>query len=201
MRLYENLLVLRNTDASDIYRIHQRLDFHVQETCGTKLPYSWHHIQHPERPEATVVFIRSQTPLRMAGEKVRDVELEAGGLIEFNVLMNRKNVDRNGSTREKRVVRYLPCSQERMMEIAPVVLERCGLADTSVEHRGELSYPVRVDSKGRRPFALVGHNLHVVARISDVAAGIGSNRIFGFGMVRDLDLTVPGLVGGVRRGQ
>ncbi len=198
MKIYENMFVLRNTDAADVYQVHQRLDYHIQETRGVKLAYSWFHQTHPQRPDATIILMRSGIPLEMAGEKSLEVHLTEGMRLKFKTVANRKVVDRSESTPERRITRYLPCSKDLMLRLFPGLMERAGFSDVEVVHVGQESRHINVRTKGRRPFSLLGHHLEVVATVADVAAaeqaiaqGVGSNRIFGFGMLRELAFDVP----------
>ncbi|MCJ5458538.1 hypothetical protein RZQ20_20185, partial [Raoultella ornithinolytica] len=81
MIFYDNAFRLRIPHTS-IYRIHQHLDFFVQERKGEKLPYSFKIL--PGTANDAQLLVRTASPLGLPGEKPRELTLLYGSTTYCN---------------------------------------------------------------------------------------------------------------------
>ncbi len=80
MIFYDNAFRLRISHTS-VYRIHQHLDFFMQERKGEKLPYSFKIF--PGTGNDSRLLVRTATALELPGEKKRELILSEGHEIKF----------------------------------------------------------------------------------------------------------------------
>lgn len=189
MIYYENTLKLRETDPSQPYLVHQRLDYLVQETLRCKVPYSWRRIAHPHEPNTTIIYLRSAMQLGLAGEQAIQLELNVADAILFNINFCFPIKHPVPGTTKKRAVN-MP------MNILPEVLTRqCEGAGLLLQsHSASDAYQEQFLRKKER-FTLQCNPISVVAEIMDVALaeqavvyGIGRKRVFGYGQMANLEV-------------
>lgn len=80
MMFYHNTFRIR-IPHSDIYRIHQHLDFYIQEKAGLKIPYSFKII--PRSANGSAILLRTALPLTLPGEETKEIHLKTGDTVSF----------------------------------------------------------------------------------------------------------------------
>ncbi len=182
MKYFENALHLRNIPHDDIYRVHQTLDFHIQETCKVKLPYSFKVV--PGSADDSNVLVRSPVSLGLPGERTTERSLSVGDSISFVTTM----------TMIQRVV-----TNERKREITPPPEEhesyvrgrfaRAGFELTDLLVAEPEYFYVRKSQKGK-PIVLPASVIlatGIVTSVEDaektLVYGVGRKRVFGFGLM------------------
>ncbi|HAV1239773.1 TPA: hypothetical protein JGU28_004559 [Salmonella enterica] len=76
MIFYENVLRMR-ISHHDIYRIHQRLDTHIQEHARIKTLYSFKIV--PGFASDSAILLRTVQPMNLPGEKKTEIFLKKRG--------------------------------------------------------------------------------------------------------------------------
>ncbi|EDQ7228050.1 type I-E CRISPR-associated protein Cas6/Cse3/CasE [Salmonella enterica subsp. enterica] len=84
MIFYENALRIR-IPHEEIYRIHQHLDFFIQEEARVKTPYSFKIM--PGFANDASVFVRTVQPLHLSGERKQEIFLKNTDTIRFSTML------------------------------------------------------------------------------------------------------------------
>lgn len=185
MKYYESALRLR-IPSSDVYGIHQHLDYFIQEQCKVKLPYSFS-IQ-PGTGNDTHVLLRTAQAIGVPGEVQKSMYFSEGQevVITGTIAAVRREV-LNGRKRE-----VCPPSGE-LPEFVKYRLSRAGLTP----HHVGVNKMDRLVVKKVDPSMQKGHRIHipactfhatgVVSSVADFEKafvfGIGRKRIFGVGQI------------------
>lgn len=190
MILYENTLKLRETPPQNPYLAHQRVDFLIQETLRSKLPYSWRRMAHPLEPNSTVVFLRTPTPLNLPGEKTLETKLNVGDVLlcktQFCYLTYRTNKPATPQNKPDNP------STDRLQTALQTQCEKYGLKlHTKTAGAAYKEY----FNKKRHTFFLKIHPVSMVVEVTDtelaeqaIAYGIGLKRVFGYGQLTDIEV-------------
>lgn len=185
MKYYESTLRLR-IPSSDVYGIHQHLDYFIQEQCKAKFPYSFS-IQ-PGTGNDTHVLLRTVQAVGVPGEVQRNVYFSEGQEVTITgtIAAVRREV-LNGRKREV----CPPCG-----ELPEFVKYRLGRAGLTPHHVGVNKMDSLIVKKADQP-TQKGHRIHIPACtfhangiVSSVADfekafvfGVGRKRIFGVGQI------------------
>ncbi|MEM0550160.1 MULTISPECIES: hypothetical protein [Aeromonas] len=191
MIFYENSLKLRETPPAMPYVAHQRIDFLLQETLKSKLPYSWKRVAHPDELNSTLVYLRTAAPLNLPGEKAREMSLRVGDMLlcHTNFCFQRKETVTTPKGPKDRAV---PLEADALPEVLHRQCEKAGLLLHS--HSAGTAYREHYQKK-RHKFFLKVFPVSLVVEIRDVslaeqaiAYGIGHKRVFGYGQLTDMEL-------------
>lgn len=183
MKYYESKLRLR-IPSSDVYGIHQHLDFFIQEQSKAKLPYSFN-IQ-PGTGNDSLILLRTAQPIGVPGEQHHSVTFAEGEVVTLNGTMaavRRETV--NGRKRE------LTPPRDELGAFIEYRLERAGF---SPHHVGVyetvkliVQKPDSHRNKGHRivipatEFLATGKVTSVEEFEKAFVFGVGRKRIFGVG--------------------
>lgn len=181
MRYYENALRLR-IPCSEIYRIHQNLDFLLQEKCGIKLPYSFN-IQ-PGNANDTHILLRTSVSMGFPGEVRRDMALQSGDTLPFTTTLTM--IQRISNGKSKREITPSPDLQEHYVihRFSRAGFELQDLLVTPPEY-----VYVKKAKKGRAIVipASVVRATGIVTSVEEaekaIVYGVGRKRVFGFGLM------------------
>ena len=121
MIFYDNAFRLRISHTS-VYRIHQHLDFFMQERKGEKLPYSFKIF--PGTGNDSRLLVRTATALELPGEKKRELILSEGHEIKFITSMA---IFHKGTKSEGHGRRQFAPSDEASYQMALTKLAKAGL--------------------------------------------------------------------------
>ena len=170
---------------SDIYRIHQHLDFYIQEKAGLKIPYSFKII--PGSANDSAILLRTALPLALPGEEIKEIHLKTGDTVSFATTLA---VIRHEIVAGKK--KQMTPPPERLEEYIHARLARAGFTVQSLVAGQPENIIVRKYSSERMTPVLVPVSaIRATCVISSVAEaekalvyGIGRKRIFGFGFLK-----------------
>lgn len=183
MIFYDNAFRLR-IPHTRVYRIHQQLDYFMQERKGEKLPYSFKIL--PGEDNDANLFVRSAVSLGLPGEKKRELFLTEGDEISFitSMAIFHKGTQSDGVSRRM----YTP-ADDKLHPLAVEKLIRAGLEPRQLK----VSTPELVHiAKGneKRGFCLPVVTIQGTAVISNqqdaenaIVYGVGPKRVFGCGYI------------------
>lgn len=199
MIFYENVLKLRETPIDTPYLAHQRLDFLLQETLKSKLPYCWKRAAHPHEQNSTVAHLRTIVPLGLPGEKKHEMTLSVGDMLlchtHFCFQKKESLAVQPPQTTTERVrakQRTVLMSDDELPRVLRIQCEKAGLHLHS--HSSGESFCERYEKK-RHNFRLKVFPVSLVLEVQDtalaeqaIAYGIGHKRIFGYGQLADMEI-------------
>ena len=133
MIFYDNAFRLRISHTS-VYRIHQHLDFFMQERKGEKLPYSFKIF--PGTGNDSRLLVRTATALELPGEKKRELILSEGHEIKFITSMA---IFHKGTKLEGHGRRQFAPSDEASYQMALTKLAKAGLDSRQIVVSGRNS--------------------------------------------------------------
>lgn len=181
MKFYENAFRVR-IPHHEIYRIHQNLDFFIQEKCGIKLPYSFN-IQ-PSSAEDSQVLIRTPVSVGLPGEVLRDIMLSVGDKIPFITTMTM--IQRVSEGEKKREI-TVPTEQHKSYVADRFSRAGFELQDLLVAPPEYFYVKKSAKAKAIVLPASVVRATGVVTSVEDaektLVYGIGRKRVFGFGLI------------------
>ncbi|MDZ0180508.1 type I-E CRISPR-associated protein Cas6/Cse3/CasE [Klebsiella quasipneumoniae] len=181
MIFFDNAFRLR-IPHTNVYRIHQHLDFFMQERKGEKLPYSFKIL--PGTANDSRLLVRTATALDLPGEKKRELSLSDGHEIRFitSMAIFHKGTKSEGHGRRQ----YTP-SDEAGYELAVSKLTKAGLTPCQIVVSGPEIVHIAKGNAGRG-FSLPVFTVQGTAMISHpqkaemgIVYGIGPKRVFGCG--------------------
>lgn len=183
MIFYDNAFRLRIPHTS-VYRIHQHLDFFMQERKGEKLPYSFKIF--PGTGNDSRLLVRTATALELPGEKKRELILSEGHEIKFITSMA---IFHKGTKSEGHGRRQFAPSDEASYQMALTKLAKAGLDSRQIVVSGPEF--VHIDKGNtRRGFMLPVFTVQGAATISNqqeaemaIVYGVGPKRVFGCGFM------------------
>lgn len=183
MKYYESTLRLR-IPSSDLYGIHQHLDFFIQEQSMAKLPYSF--TIQPGTGNDSLILLRTAQPIGVPGEKHRSVAFSEGEAITLSgtiAAVRRETV--NGRKREVTPPRdELNAFVEYRLERAGFSPHHVGVYETK---KLVVQKPDTHVNKGHRivipatEFLATGKVTSVEEFEKAFVFGVGRKRIFGVG--------------------
>lgn len=189
MKYYESALRLRIA-SSNLYEIHQHLDYFIQEQSHAKLPYSFL-VQRGSGNDSRIL-LRTAQPIGVPGEKHRSVTFFEGQKFTINgsmAVIRRETV--NGRKRE-----IIP-PPDQLNEFVQYRLERSGFSPHHVGvHKTErhvIKKPERNNLKGHKivipasDYTAIGKVICVEEFEQAFVFGVGRKRVFGFGLITTLE--------------
>lgn len=179
MIFYENVLCMR-ISHHDIYRIHQRLDTHIQERARIKTLYSFKIV--PGFASDSAILLRTVQPMDLPGERKTEIFLKEGDNVQFSTTL--AVMQREMSNDRRRQITPPP---ERLEEYIRNRLANAGFSVTSLV----TDEPENIIIKKRdRPILIPATFLSATCTINSVEEaekalvyGVGRKRIFGFGFL------------------
>lgn len=193
MKFYETLMMVR-LPMGALDDLHKQVDSTLKERLNYRLPYSLYFCAHPDAADATIVKVRTVAALGMPGEKTQSLDLSIGDQLEFDLLINNAIRFSDGS-REKQRERSAT-DEEMLTHVIPKRLNDAGFEIETIEQMGMTRYPVSKRKRNeKRHFIVSGQNVRVRVKVKDVSAaeqaigyGIGRKKIYGFGMLRNINI-------------
>lgn len=188
MKFFEMTLLMRNTPINQRYQQHQRLDTLIQEHCNHRFRYSFFMVAHPSQPSSSIAHVRTRTSLGLPNSQEKELNVELGQTVLFRTYMTYRAPGR--ATR-------LSASPNEIEGRIPFALRARGMDlvnATLIRHERE---QITKDGKGgkKHTFGVNAYEFTIIANITDVGLfeqavieGIGCTRVFGFGMMRDLEV-------------
>ncbi|MEQ0318082.1 type I-E CRISPR-associated protein Cas6/Cse3/CasE [Klebsiella sp. GB_Kp051] len=183
MIFYDNAFRLRIPHTS-IYRIHQHLDFFVQERKGEKLPYSFKIL--PGTANDAQLLVRTASPLGLPGEKPRELTLSEGDGISFITSMA---IFHKGSQKEGTGRRQYAPSDDKKHDLAVKKILNAGFEPDHIVVGGAEIVHVGKGNSGRG-FTLPLFTIRGTVVVSNkqeaekaIVFGIGPKRVFGCGFM------------------
>ncbi|EKT1261146.1 type I-E CRISPR-associated protein Cas6/Cse3/CasE [Salmonella enterica] len=183
MIFYENALRLR-IPYHDIYRIHQNLDFFIQEKCRVRMPYSFKIMPASAGSNDAAVFFRTMQSLALPGERKKDVLLKTGDIARFttSLAVIQHRIEGN---------KQITLPPERIEEYARKRLEGAGFRVQTLVADETHNVIVKSRKTTRGPSILIpAAVIHTTCSVTSVEEaekalvyGIGKKRIFGFGFL------------------
>ncbi|ELW2865787.1 type I-E CRISPR-associated protein Cas6/Cse3/CasE [Salmonella enterica] len=183
MIFYENALRMR-IPHHDIYRIHQNLDFFIQEKCRVRMPYSFKIMPVSAGSNEAAVFFRTIQPLALPGERKKDVLLKMGDITCFTtslaVIQHRAEGNKQMTLPSEQIEGYA----RRRLEGAGFHVQTLVIDETN-------NVIVKSRKTKRDPSILIpAAVIHTACSVTSVEEaekalvyGIGKKRIFGFGFL------------------
>ncbi|TKV05703.1 type I-E CRISPR-associated protein Cas6/Cse3/CasE [Citrobacter sp. wls619] len=183
MIFWQNTFLIR-VPHYEVYKIHQHLDYFIQEKCRVKIPYSFK--AAPGTGSDTCIQLRTAQPLALPGEQTREIYLQAGDTVRFTTALA--------------VIRHFIVDGKKR-QITPSPAEREGYIYTRLAKAG---FSVQSLTAGEPENVIVRKNVSVNAspilipvsaiRVTCTVSqageaekalvyGIGRKRIFGFGFL------------------
>lgn len=181
MKFYENAFRVR-IPYSDIYRIHQNLDFLIQEKCSIKLPYSFN-IQ-PGNADDAHILLRTSVAMGFPGEVCRNLTLKVGDAIPFVTTLTM--IQRVIDGKRKREITTPPELQKGY------VIERFSRAGLELQELlvSPPEYFYVKKSKKVKAIVLPASIIRATGIVTSVEEaekaivyGVGRKRVFGFGLI------------------
>ncbi|WP_042857923.1 type I-E CRISPR-associated protein Cas6/Cse3/CasE [Dickeya sp. NCPPB 3274] len=183
MIYYDNALRLR-LPHNEIYRIHQNLDFFIQEKLNIKTPYSFK--STPGTANDTLILIRTAQSLSLPGEVKKSINISEGDELEFISTM--AVVKRENQGERKREVQPTP---EELDHYVQGRIERSGFSVHFLNvSKSEIYSIKKPGTKILIPASIVKSRCKVNSvelAENSIVYGIGRKRVFGFGFLSVMD--------------
>ncbi len=185
MKYYESTLRLR-IPSTDLYGIHQHLDFFIQEQSKAKLPYSF--LVQPGTGNDSRILLRTAQPIGVPGEKHLSATFTEGQKITLcgsMAVVRRETV--NGRKREVTPPHHeLNEFIHYRLELAGFTPHHVGVYETK---KNIIQKPDHRHQKGHRivvpttEFIATGNVASVEEFEQAFVFGVGRKRIFGVGQI------------------
>lgn len=181
MKFYENAFRVR-VPHYEIYRIHQNLDFLIQEKCGVKLPYSFN--IHPGNADDAQILLRTPVSMGFPGEVSRSITLKVSDTIPFVTTLTM--IQRVNDGKSKREITPPPRQQKGYVEQR---FSRAGFELQDLLVAPPENFYVKKSEKDKAivlPASIV-RATGIVTSVEEaekaIVYGIGRKRVFGFGLI------------------
>lgn len=189
MKFFEVTLVMRNTLPNQLYQQHQRLDTLIQEGCDHRFRYSYLTIPHPSQPSSSIALIRTRTALGLPNTHAKELNVEEGQTVLFRTYMTYRAPGRAArvSAAPDEIEGRIPFAlRARGMELVTAKIIR---HDKVTIEKGKKS------RNQKHGFFVHAYEITIIAKVIDrglfeqaVVEGVGCTRVFGFGMMRDIEV-------------
>lgn len=188
MKFFEMMLVMRNTPPNQIYQQHQRLDTLIQEGCDHRFRYSYLVMPHPSQPSSSVALVRTRSPLGLPNSHEKELNVEQGQTVMFRTYMTYRAPGR--ATR-------VSAAPDEIEGRIPFALRARGmeLATAKVIRHDKVTIEKGKKRDKKHSFFIHAYEITIIATVTDralfeqaVIEGIGCTRVFGFGMMRDIEV-------------
>lgn len=184
MIFYHNVFRMK-IPCYEIYKIHQHLDFFIQEKSRIKTPYSFKIM--PGSGSDSGILLRTSQPLSLPGEQMKEIYLQPGDTVRF---MTTIAVIRHDVVNGKK--RQITPSPEQREEDIHARLVKAGFNIQSLEVGEPEKVIIRKASS--RSFCSILIPVCAIRATCTVSAvgevekalvyGIGRKRVFGFGFLK-----------------
>ncbi|EOF6573148.1 type I-E CRISPR-associated protein Cas6/Cse3/CasE [Salmonella enterica] len=184
MIFYNNVFRMR-IPCYEIYKIHQYLDFFIQERSRIKIPYSFKVM--PGSGNDSCILLRTSQPLSLPGEQMKEIYFKQGDNVCFMTTM--AVIRHDVVDGKKRQITPSPAQREDDIHAR---LVRAGFSVQSLEVGEPEKIIVRKEASRHScpilvPVCAIRAACTVSAAVEAEKAlvyGIGRKRIFGFGFLK-----------------